>query len=333
MTEIRRNPLNGDWVLFAPGRRARPQEFARSRRGRRVPRRVSDCPFCPGNEEMTPPPTLELPSPDGDGWAIRAFPNRYPALSSESTGDISVQNGLFERRPAVGAHEVIVESARHNGFPNVRSAGEYELLLTAYQDRSRALLSLPGVVYVLVFKNHGDAAGTSLIHPHSQLIGTPVLPPREQHIKRSADEYSARTGRCLVCDVVDQELREGERVVWKSGRFAVIEPFAAEHPGETWIMPTVHGPPFVDLGREALPELAEVLRRTLQLVADGLGDPDYNYALHQEPPNHAAAESQHWYIQVVPRLKEFAGFEIGSGMALNTLLPEAATELLRSKCG
>lgn len=330
MAEIRRDALTGDWVILAPERAARPDEFVRSRASDGAPDFDATCPFCPGHESRTPAASLELPRVEG-GWSIRAFANRYPVLSPFATG-ISPpdDDGLFTHAPASGAHEVIVETPIHNSFPQLRDQGELASLVQAYRERSAALMALPGIAYVLIFKNHGEGAGTSLVHPHSQVIATPVLPPREERTVRCAREHWRTTGRCLFCDLVEQELNRGSRVAFATERFAVIQPFAAAHPGETWIVPRAHEGPFVSISEDDVAEFASVLSSTLRAVAACFADPDYNYALHQEPPDPDARRMQHWYLQIIPRLKDVAGFELGSGMAINTLPPELAATRLRA---
>lgn len=194
MAELRQNPLTGEWVILAPERAARPHEFVRSRRGKRVPRYRKDCPFCPGSEEKTPRASLELTDAANGKWFIRAFPNRYPVLSPNADAAVDSKHGIFMRAPAVGMHEVIVESPLHNGFPDRRTAEEFVDLIRAYQLRSAAAMAMPGVAYTLVFKNHGAGAGTSLVHPHSQIIATPVLPSRTERTAQRADAHWRRTG-------------------------------------------------------------------------------------------------------------------------------------------
>ncbi len=298
-----------------------------------MPRYRKDCPFCPGNEEMTPAASLELTDEARAKWSIRAFPNRYAVLTPNPEAPSAQSDDRLVRLPARGVHEVIVESPLHNRFPDRRTPEEFVGLIRAYQLRSAAAMALPGVAYALVFKNHGAGAGTSLVHPHSQIIATPVLPARAERTAQRADEHWRDTGRCLTCEVADGELTSGNRVVLTTDNFAVVEPFAAGQPAETWIMPIAHATPFVTMEIETINEFAGVLQTTLRLVSECFGDPDYNYALHQEPPDETACRCQHWYLQVLPRLKEPAGFELGSGMAINTLSPEVAAERMRGPLG
>lgn len=202
------------------------------------------------------------------------------------------------------------------------------LLMEVYRERYRALMALPEVEYVLLFKNYGEEAGTSQEHPHSQVIAAPVLPEAVERRCRIAREHYRRTGRCLYCDVAAEEVRAGERLVCREGGFAVFCPFAAAYPGETWIVPLEHCPSFGQAEGETLRALAEVLLGTLRRLAAAFGQPDYNYVLHSAPRGEEGPH-YHWHLQIVPRLGRAAGFELGSGVYINVASPEETAAALR----
>lgn len=280
---------------------------------------------------MTPPALLELPGSPA-GWAIRVFPNRFPVFSAAPGSGNSMAGEWFRRAPAIGSHEVIVESPDHSRFPDQRTPEEFALLVRAYQMRTVSLRQQRAIAYVLIFKNHGAGAGTSLEHPHSQVIGTAIEPDRPRRIARRATVYWREHGRCQLCDVLRHELDAGERIVLETERFVVLEPFAAQRPAETWLIPRNHST-FTELAADDVLELSAATVATLRLLKAAFGDPDYNYALHQDVAPGRAPEFRHWYLQILPCLQQPAGFELGSGMSINTLAPERAAELLRGAIG
>jgi UDPglucose--hexose-1-phosphate uridylyltransferase len=330
MSELRLNPATGEWVIIAAERGGRPHEFAqRRRKHRRVHSHVQSCPFCAGNEEMTPSPVLELPSEPPEQWQVRAFPNKYPALGPGPASGARSEGPLFAAVTGEGAHEVLVETPLHNRFPADRDDGEMALLFQAYQQRYLALQSHRLTKYVLIFKNHGEGAGTSIEHPHSQIIAAPVVPEKEQRRCEIAYKHYDRTGRCLYCDIVNEELRLVSRVVYHDNQFVVFHPFAAGHPAETWIIPLRHQPPFGQVDEQGLRAFASVLLQTLRQLRDAFGDPDFNYAIHTAPKDEEDRPYYHWHLQLIPRMTKAAGLELGSGMYVNVAAPEDTAKAMR----
>ena len=237
MSELRLDPTTKEWVIIAGERGRRPHEYARSNQPSDVPSYVESCPFCPGNEELTPPAVLEILDLKTHQWRVRGFPNKFAALGPSSP-TIGVQDRPpFVALPGEGRHEVLVETPEHNRFPSTRNDEEMLLMIQAYQERYRALLALPSTQYVLIFKNHGEEAGTSLEHPHSQIIAAPVIPERVRRSGEIARNHYDQTGQCLNCRSADEEIRAGSRIVYQDQKFVVFHPFAAAHAAETWILP------------------------------------------------------------------------------------------------
>lgn len=331
MSELRRDPTSGQWVIIAPERGRRPHEGSAARRDRRdLPPYVESCPFCPGNEHITPPPVFETPAAGEAGrWQMRAFPNKFPALTTAASPEPRSDEPLFAAVSGQGAHEVLVETPLHNGLPADRDDGQMAVLMRAYQQRYRDLASVDYVKYVLIFKNQGDEAGTSLAHPHSQIVAAPVVPENVRRRIEVASEYHDRTGRCVYCDVAAEELTLAARIVRDDDEFVVFHPFAAAHPGETWIVPLKHEPSFESVSRELLEALGSTLLRTLRQLRSAFGDPDFNYAIHSAPPDGQKYPHYHWRVQIVPRMAKAAGLELGSGMYVNPLAPEEAAATMR----
>lgn len=315
-------------MIIAAGRAARPRDEPKEPRQRSPqPDFDADCPFCPGNEHQTPPATLELPRAEQGAWRLRVVPNKYPALSPSEELQTPKRNGVFRYVPAWGRHEVLVETPFHNRVLADRDETEMGELLSVYQERCRELQSLDGVKYVLVFKNQGAEAGTSLVHPHSQIIAAPVVPERQKRMETIAARHHRRTGRCLYCDMVEQEIRDARRVIYRDDHYVVFQPFASAYAAETWIAPLAHETSFASAERAPLGRLGSILLRTLRQMRAAFDDPDYNFAIRSARPG---APRYHWHLQLIPRLTRSAGLELASGMYINPLSPEEAANRMRS---
>ncbi|WP_091102843.1 hypothetical protein [Nonomuraea pusilla] len=329
--ELRQDPCTRDWVVLAPQRGERPLEWGEPVP---VPGSRETCPFCPGREERTPPELWRRPGPDG-GWSIRVVPNRYPVVTpptgpaTEAVAGARRVRGLFRRAVADGSHEVVIETPDHDWDIADGGTDTVAAVLDACRTRTRVLRERgPGLV--LPFRNHGAAAGTSLAHPHSQIVSTPVVPLRHRHLHDVARAYHDDTGGCLYLDLVRAELDDGARVVAARERAAAFAPYAARTPYETWVVPTERRASFADASDEALADVAALLVRVLGGLRRLLGDVPYNYAIVGAPNGGEGARWFQWHVQIVPRLTIAAGFELGSGMAVNIVPPERAAAELRN---
>lgn len=301
MTEIREDVTTGDLVLIAPERALRPQH----------PPPGGGCPFCPGNEDQTPPETWRSEDAAGS-WTVRVFPNRYPIVTGPGA-----------------EHEVIVESRLHDWDLATGSEAEVEAVLDAYRGRHRALSELRPAL-VVVFRNHGRDAGTSLGHPHAQAVALPVLPTLTRRRLEVARRWFAETGTGVYERLASDAAENGERVVAASDRLVAFVPFAAGAPFETWISPRIHEASFGHLPDADLVDLARILRAVLVSLRAALGDPPYNLVVDGPPPADAGARYFAWTIRIVPRLATPAGFELATGIAVNAGRPEAQAAVLRA---
>jgi UDPglucose--hexose-1-phosphate uridylyltransferase len=286
------------------------------------------CPFCPGNEDQTPPEISRLPAhPD---WRVRVVPNMYAALSGDGPPARSGEP-MFREMPGVGSHEVVIETPRHDGRMDELTQEEVTRIVWVWRERYRSLIARPDVRAVVVFKNFGALAGTSLSHPHSQIVATPVFLPRLLRRLDVATRYFDEHGACVYDEVIEAERQAQVRVVEEYGGFVAFEPWAAQTPFETWIAPTFHQGSFGDLEDEEVDDLAGILIRTLSALRRACGDPDFNLVMYSAPTNGGHAEQVfHWHLKLIPRIATQAGFEIGSAMSINTVAPEDAATLLRA---
>jgi len=329
LPELRRDPVTGRWVIIATDRSKRPSDFVRERvqiKG------SSFCPFCYHNEAKTPPEIMAY-RPDGSGrdrpgWTLRVVPNKFPALGIE--GVLGRQGeGLYDKMNGIGAHEVIIETPDHNLTLAAMPVNRIEDVLWAYRDRVVDLQRDRRFKYILIFKNHGDAAGASLEHTHSQLIALPVVPKRVLEEVDGAKIYYGYKDRCVFCDIIQQEMESRNRVVAENDAFLAITPFASRFPFELSILPKNHQSVFEDSRKHEFEQLASILKDMLMRLDKVLDFPAYNFIIHTSPIPEAANDYYHWHFEIMPKLTKVAGFEWGSGFYINPTPPEEAAQFLR----
>ena len=329
MPELRKDPITGRWVIIATERAKRPSDFVRDK----VQIRGSGfCPFCYGNESKTPPEIIAYRN-DGSGrnspgWTLRVVANKFPALGIE--GSLNRQGeGLYDKMSGIGAHEVIIETPDHQKTLAMLSPRQIEDVLWAYRDRILDLKKDRRFQYIMIFKNHGEAAGASLEHTHSQLIALPVVPKRVREETQGAREYFNFRERCIFCDIIRQELESGIRVIADTPAFIAVAPFAPRFPFEIWIMPRVHQSAFEDSQKQEFEQLAVVLKDMLMRLDKVLDYPAYNYIIHTSPMPESPNDHYHWHLEIMPKLTKIAGFEWGTGFYINPTPPEESAKFLR----
>lgn len=337
MPELRKDPIIGRWVIISTERAKRPDQFVTSSA---PAHEEGACPFCEGNESKTPPEIYAIrpkhtPS-NAPGWELRVVPSISPFLRIEGELDRSGK-GLYDLMNGIGAHEVIIESNRHIANMADLTENEINRVITCYIDRIIDLEKDKRFKYVLVFKNHGVAAGGGAFeHSRSQLIATPVNPKRVKEELVGARQYYDYHERCIFCDLIKQEIDAKDRIILDLDGFVAISPFAARFPFEVWILPKRHSCDFVSLDMESRFNLARTLKIVLSKLKKGLVDPPYNYVIHTAPFRRAKMGywksidyDYHWHIEIIPRLTKVAGFEWGTGFYICPLAPENSAEFLR----
>jgi len=328
LSELRKDPVTGRWVIISSERGRRPSDFQEA-----PPKRKGGfCPFCAGNERFTPPEILAYREPgtlpNSAGWSLRVVPNKFPALKIEGNLD-KTGIGLFDKMNGIGAHEVIIENPSHEMTMTKLPERKIEDILWAYRDRVIDLKKDPRFQSILIFKNEGEAAGASLEHSHSQLIALPIIPRQVSEEIEGARLYYNYKERCIYCDIVRQEMYAEERNVAENEHFLAITPFAARFPFETWIIPKTHNACFDESQPWEYSSLARILKNVLQRLDKVLNIPPYNYIIHTCPLRSQMREFYHWHLEIMPKLIRIAGFEWGSGFYINPTSPEEAAKFLR----
>lgn len=337
MSELRWDPIKLHWVIIATERARRPRDF----HFEDETKGITACPFCYGNEDKTPPEIFAIrPSglPNVANWSVRVIPNKYPALRVE--GELNNRGyGMYDVMNGIGAHEVIIETPDHGRTLADLSHNEITDVLTAYRHRYLDLRKDFRFRYLVLFKNHGSSAGATLPHSHSQLIAVPLLPPVASTQLKVARNYFNAKERCIFCDVIEFELREGIRVVKEFSNFVTLTPYASCSPFELRLYPKRHSHDFALMNDAQLAELAVAMKDMLMRVKTVLRDAPYNFILLTAPPMHSRLgkpvqwssleHDYHWHIELVPRLTQVAGFEWGTGFYINPTSPEDAAAFLR----
>ncbi len=328
MPDLRKDPIVGRWVIVAKSRAKRPYDFDSTPQRRRG----QFCPFCEGNEDMTPDEIIAYRRPGSqvnrEGWRVRVVPNKFPALEIE--GELHKRGeGIYDMMRGVGAHEVIIESPRHLVSTSELTDEELREVLWVYRDRLVDIKKDPRLVYGMIFKNVGAAAGASLEHSHSQLIVTPIVPINVWEEMTGSLEFFRYRGRCVYCDMIQQELATEKRVVVDTPGFLAFCPFASRFPFETWILPKVHSSHFENIQKNGVDELSGITRQVIGKIEAALDQPAYNYIIHTAPFDTQELGHYHWHLEIMPSLTRAAGFEWGTGFYINPVPPESAAAFLR----
>lgn len=335
--ELRKDYLLNRWVVTATERGRRPTDFVKPRS---QSSKKDNCPMCVGKEKVTPPATMlylkendeikravdPLVGERPQNWLIRSFPNLYPAFvppKTPSDKEEILKSDNFGY--AIGAHEVLAESPNHDEGPSDAALPQLELLICAYIDRFKELSAHSYVKYVSIFRNYGPEAGASLSHAHSQIVATPIIPPLIKDELEASKVFFNNHKKCVFCNVINREIR-GPRMILENEHFLVFAPYASITPMAFWIMPKRHSSNLSDLSKPEISALAKALKTSLKALKDLLNDPPYNYGFHLSIN---AQDFYHWHLEVYPKLAIWAGFEINTGIYINTVTPEAAAESLR----
>ena len=327
MPEFRQNMVSKEWVIIATERAKRPDHFLQKKEVRKPPpSHQKDCPFCPGNESMTPPPVFSIER--NGSWSLRVVPNKFAALQSDLTTERK-HEGRFLKADGFGIAEVIIESPFHNRTIATMDLEEVKNTVLTYRERYVALSHNGQLDLITIFRNYGEKAGTSLEHPHSQIIATPIVPPHVRNPLYQSQLACDTYGNCIYCGMMEEERRQQVRIVKETQYFLVICPFASRSPFETRIYPKIHHSSFATVSDQELKDFAFALQDTLKRLSIGLNDPDYNYIIRSAPIEDTNVKYDHWYAVIVPKLTTPAGFELGTGIYINTTLPEQCAEFLR----
>ncbi len=328
MHELRKDPLLGRWVAVLSDSLP-PSEYQVSVENSPE----SECILCPGREGETPPEIAAIR--EGDKWYVRVIPHLRPVFQIE--GDLGRRGlGMYDKMNNIGANEIVIESPEHNLPPEDMGNGQVYRILSIYWNRLAELEKDARLRYVFIYKNYGKAAGAIFSHPHSQVIATPIIPKRIKEELDGAKQYFAYKERCIFCDIMREELRLAERVIYETRDFIAFSPYAPKFPFEFWILPKRHSCAYQEIFDSELEDLSIMMVTMLRKLKKILNNPPYNFVIHTAPNRiprkdhwHTLGEDFHWHIEVMPRLIRMSGFEWGSGFYVLQTSPEEGAKYLR----
>ena len=331
---IRQDMSTKDWTIFSVKRAERPHAFKGSKKKKKILEKYGpSCPFCKGNESMTPEEILAING--GKDWSVRVVPNKFPAVEYKEDSLKGSERrhitGPYLSIDGIGHHEVIIESPWHNDNIVRMDIIHVEKIIRAYRQRFIDISQDHQNQLVIIFKNHGKRAGTSLDHPHSQIVATPFVPGYIRNKMFEAQRYYDDFGNCVYCDIIKHELEDGSRLVYDNDKYLAIAPYASVVPYNIVIYPKKHQSCFAETTKDELIDLAGVLRTVLKKLYDLKDDPDYNFVIDSSPVDQSGNRHYHWHLEILPRLSTRAGFEIGSGMNINSIFPETCARKLRTQ--
>lgn len=325
--QLRKDPIVDRWVLIAPERGVRPFELAE----RGESQRAGACPFCEGQEAQTPHEVTAVrdpgTKPDAPGWQIRVVSNMFPAVRRDAPTLERAE--LHGAATGYGVHEVVIESAQHVTSWTQLPCDHVRAILRVYRDRFTAHSQDSRLKYVQVFQNHGAAAGASVEHVHSQILGVPLVPRDIAAEINAAANHFQSTRRCVYCELMDREFQAGDRMVLANDRVMAFTAYAGRFPYETWILPRQHGSAFDRAGLIDLDAMADALWTLLGRLQRLIPGISYNLVLHTAPLHDEPRADCHWHWELMPRTTGIAGFELSTGWFINPLPPELAAERLR----
>lgn len=318
MSELRWHPILEEWVITATHRQDRtflpPDDY---------------CPLCP-----TQPGAFPTEVPESD-YEIVTFENKFPSLQHPAPEPAVEETGLYKVRPADGICEVLCYTPKHGGTLTDATLQEMRNLVEVWTDRFRDLGGKDFIEYVLIFENKGKEIGVTLTHPHGQIYAFPFIPPKVQRELQSARGHTDRTGRCLFCDIIDEETRDSRRIVVENDSFLAVIPFFARFPYEVYVFPRKHHQALLTFEPSERNDFANILKVVLEKYDNlwGMSLP-YMMIMHQAPTDGRDYGYYHFHVEFHPpnrtqtKLKYLAGCETGAGSYINdTVAEEKAAEL------
>ncbi|MEK7094274.1 MAG: hypothetical protein AAB903_02975 [Patescibacteria group bacterium] len=330
MSEFRQDPVSGDWIVIAPERSVRPSNFKKKKEKRiRAPK--TGCPFEPQQLEAAPnwPPIISYPNQKN--WRVVVVPNKYPALTHTEQCSMILDSGPYRSQTGVGHHDLVITRDHENNFAKLSPSRAAEVMAVLAK-RYRELAEDPCIFYTSSFFNWGPRAGASLYHPHYQILSLPIIPPDVHHSLAGSERYYKKHKSCVHCDMLTYEKKVKKRVVLETRDVIVLAPYVSRSSYELRLFPKKHLPFFEKSSPHVLASTSELLQKTLRLVRDKLDDPDLNFFIHTAPLKHQDRYPYyHWHIEIIPKITDWAGFELSTGVEINTVDPDFVASFLRPR--
>lgn len=327
MPQLRQNPITGEWVVIAPERAKRPSDFIAQRFVRTDIK--ESCVFCVTGtvyeKERLQSFETEL---------VYVVPNKYPAFIEDpeacSPRSVGVESNFYSTRPSTGGHDVVVVKDHATSLTEF-DAKTWHDLLHVTRNRVAHFYHSCNVAHVMPIYNHRHEAGASIYHPHSQLFASNIIPNHIAHELHHSERYFEDKGSCIFCDLVHHEREESRRVVYETTSFIAFTFYAARFPFELWVLPKRHMTRFERIDDSLMYELSHFLEKVFTNLGEKLNNPPLNYVIHTLPSTVKDADYYHWHLEITPRLSNYGGYEIGSGVVIDVMSPETAARYLSTK--
>ncbi len=324
VSEFRQDPVSGDWILLAPLRSSGHRFEGRAK----TEFSKDKCPFENPSKFGNAPPVLVYQKEDKNDWFLQIIPNKYPAVG-QGDCDLVHKKGLYKTQTGVGFHELVI-FRDHDRYLADFTKEEIKKVLLAYQERYKSLAKEKCVEYISIFHNHGKEAGSTVPHPHSQILALPIIPPDVSHSISGSRRYFHEYNRCAHCQMINRELKEKKRIIYQNKDMVVITPFVSRTEFEIRIFPKKHFAYFDKIKNEELEFLADALKLTFFKIYKNLKDPAFNFFIHTAPTiKNSDYSHYHWHIEILPKFDIFGGFELGTGIDIVSITPEKAAEILK----
>jgi UDPglucose--hexose-1-phosphate uridylyltransferase len=328
-SELRQDLVSGDWILIAPGRGKRPDQFVDKKKNKKTPK--SACLF--EFPEKVSGGTVISAHPSIEHWRVQIVPNKYPVVAHDGIAAVFAKQGPYFIAPGVGHHDLVITKNHNKNFPKLNRS-DANLLFQSFKDRYKVLAQDKYIAYVAIFHNWGHKAGASIYHPHYQMISIPVVPPDVEHSLKGSKDYFDKHNECVHCVEINWEMKERKRIIYENEHAVAFAPYVSRSPFEIRVFPKNHLSYFEDTGKEETDSVIEVLQKSLSLLEKSLNDPDYNFFIHTVPTRKKDDFTHyHWHIEIKPKISIPAGFELGTGIEINVVDPDEAAKFLTGSAG
>lgn len=324
-SQLRQDLVSGDWIVIAPGRLDRPQQFIKKTARRKISPKAS-CPFENPQKTGHGEPILMY----GDGaWDLQFVENKYPAFVHKNYCSVITKDGPYSVTDTGGHHELLI-TRDHGRNLSQLSKNQARQILEAFRDRYLMLSSDKCIAYISMFQNWGPSAGASIYHPHYQFIAAPIVPPDVMHSLRGSIRYFKDHKKCVHCVMIDWERKYERRIIYENAGAIAFTPFVSKNAFEVRIFPKRHLPYFENTLDTEMDYVSDALQNSLRKIRKNLHDPDYNFFIHTASVKDKKTHAQyHWHIEIIPKISQKAGFELGTGIEINSVDPDDAAKLLK----
>lgn len=329
-SELRFDLVSRDWVIISPNRAKRPKAIKKKEEIKETD--TVNCPFCNVHNQEEPKLILrdKKEIDNFSNWTTCVIPNKYPALIPDLELEEDIEGGIYEKMNAVGFHELVITSDHKKHMADF-SVEKVEEVFLAYKKRYLSLMKKRHVNHISIFHNHGERAGASISHPHSQIITTPLIDVDLLGSLSNAKRHYNKTGECIYCKMIKWDRKDKKRVVFENKDFIAVCPFASKHAFQVIISPKKHKPYFENITERELKEFSIIFSTVMKKIKKGLGEVDYNFYMHNSPCDKKDHKYYHYHWTIIPRSAVYAGFEIGTKMEISVMRPEDSAQFLREQ--